>query len=99
MVESSTLNANASINFQDDWIVDYGCGHHLTGDESKFFSLQPHIENEAMVIADKIVHKFENEGIVIVNGGYNNSITLDNVFHVPRMKKNLFLVSNAMDVG
>lgn len=34
-----------------------------------------------------------------MKGGGNNFITLDNVFHVPRLKKNLFLVSNAMDVG
>ncbi|KAJ6822456.1 uncharacterized protein M6B38_389250 [Iris pallida] len=38
----------SSVNFQDDWIVDSGCGHHLTGDESKFTNLQPHKGNEAI---------------------------------------------------
>ncbi|XP_077237257.1 uncharacterized protein LOC143878926 [Tasmannia lanceolata] len=36
MAETTTVGALASINFEDDWIVDSGCGHHLTGDESKF---------------------------------------------------------------
>ncbi|PRQ29813.1 putative RNA-directed DNA polymerase [Rosa chinensis] len=99
MVESSTLNAMASINFQNDWIVDSGCGHHLTGDESKFSKLQPHIGNEAMVTADNTVHKVENEGTVVINDGGNDSITLNNVFHVPGMKKNLFSVPNAVDAG
>lgn len=30
MVEHTTVDAIASINFEDDWIVDSGCGHHLT---------------------------------------------------------------------
>ena len=47
MAETKSVDALASINFEDDWIVDSGCGHHLTGDQSKFSSLQEYIGNEA----------------------------------------------------
>ncbi|KAM1031938.1 hypothetical protein ACFX2I_035575 [Malus domestica] len=98
LAETSTIDAMA-INFKDEWIVDSGCGHHLTGDESKFVHLQPHKGNEAMVTADNTVHQVEKEGTVIINDGGNDSITLKNVFHVPGMKKNLFSVPNAVDAG
>ncbi|CAM8920044.1 unnamed protein product [Rhodiola kirilowii] len=74
MVESTTLDALTSINFKDDWIVDSGCGHHLTGDESKFAKIQPHVGNETMVTADNTVHKVENEGTVIIKDGVPNFV-------------------------
>jgi len=89
----------ASINFEDDWIVDSGCGHHLTGDQSKFSSLQEYNGNEAIVTADNTVHQVENEGTIVINGNQEDSITLNSVFHVPGMKKNLFSVANVVDAG
>ncbi|XP_020262560.1 uncharacterized protein LOC109838540 [Asparagus officinalis] len=74
-------------------------GSYDSSDESKFSILQPHTGNEAMVTADNTVHKVENEGTVVINDGCNDSITLNNVFHVPGMKKKLFSVPNAVDTG
>lgn len=67
MAESSTLNAMASVNFQNGWIVDSDCGHHLRGDESKFLKLQSQNDNEVIVTADNTVHKVENEGTIVIN--------------------------------
>jgi len=99
VAETKSVDALASINFEDDWIVDSGCGHHLTGDQSKFSSLKEYNGNEAIVTADNTVHQVENEGIIVINGKQEDSITLNNVFHVPGMKKNLFSVANVVDAG
>ena len=39
----------------------------------------------------------ENEGTVIINGRQEDCITLNSVFHVPCMKKNLFSIVNVVD--
>ena len=40
VVETKYVDALASINLENDWMVDSGCGHHLTEDQSKFSSPQ-----------------------------------------------------------
>ena len=99
VAETKFVDALASMNFEDDWIVDSSCGHHLTGDQSKFSSLQEYNGNEAIVTVDNTVHQVENEGTIIINGKQEDSITLNSVSHVPSMKKNLFSVANAVDAG
>jgi len=99
VMETKSVDALASINFEDDWIVDSGCGHHLTGDQSKFSSLKEYNRNEVIVTADNTIHQVENEGTIVINGKQEDFITLNSVFHVPSMKKNLFSVANAVDDG
>jgi len=38
-----------------------------------------------------------NKGLVVINGKQKDSITLNSVFHVPDMKKNIFSIANATD--
>lgn len=78
--------------------MDSGCGHHLTGDDSKFTSLQKHEGNEAILTADNTVYPVEKEGTIIINNG-GDPITMKSVYHVPGMRKNLFSVANAVDAG
>ena len=78
--------------------MDSGCGHHLTGDQSKFSNLQEYNGNEAIVTIDNTVHQVENEGTIVINGKQEDSITLNSVFHVLGMKKNLFSIANAVDL-
>ncbi|KAK0599903.1 hypothetical protein LWI29_009709 [Acer saccharum] len=102
LVENTTVNANtmASINFEKDWIIDFSCGYHLIGDESNFSSFKKYKENHAIVIADNPIHHVEKEGSVVFNdGGGDNEITINHVYHVPKVKKNLFFVANAVDYG
>lgn len=99
VAETRQVDALASINFEDDWIVDSGCGHHLTGETSKFSSIQQYNGCEAIVTADNTVHPVKSEGTIVINGGDEDPITLKSVFHVPGMKKNLFSVANAVDAG
>ena len=68
-------------------------------DQSKFSSLQEHNGNKAIVTADNTVHRVENEGTIVINGKQEYSITLNSVFHVPSMKKNIFSLANVVDAG
>ena len=56
MVETTTDDAMASINFKNDWIVDSGCGHHLTSDCSKFSKFCHSEGKDDIVMTDNIVH-------------------------------------------
>jgi len=87
----------ASINFERDWIVDSGCGHHLTGDQSKFSTFREYNRHDVIVTADNTVHNMEKEGTVVINEKQKDTITLNSVFHIPGMKKNLFSVANVVD--
>ncbi|KAL3522092.1 hypothetical protein ACH5RR_014926 [Cinchona calisaya] len=79
VAEAKSIDALASINFEDEWIVDSGCGHHLTGDDSKFSNLHDYNGKYAIVTADNSVHSVSKEGKVIIDGKDNNPITLNSV--------------------
>ncbi|GAB2267964.1 hypothetical protein Dimus_002941 [Dionaea muscipula] len=68
---TSQVKAMAALNF-DDRIVDSECGHHLTRNGYKFYSLHRHKGNKAFITADNTIHHVEKEGSVI------NPITLTN---------------------
>ncbi|KAG6470352.1 hypothetical protein ZIOFF_071420 [Zingiber officinale] len=77
MAENKTMDAMNSINFDKDWIVDSGCGHHLIGDDRKFSNIQQYSGRQAIVIADNTVHQVKNQGTVIINGKHQDSIMLE----------------------
>jgi len=54
VVERKSVDALASINFENDWIVDSSCDHHLNGDQPKFSSLQEYDGNEAKVTTNTV---------------------------------------------
>ncbi|KAG6492870.1 hypothetical protein ZIOFF_047838 [Zingiber officinale] len=83
----------------NEWIVDSGCGHHLTGDESTFSCSQLHDSGKGIITADNTIHKIQKEGTVVIDNNSGESITLNSVYHVPGIQKNLFSVANAVDAG
>jgi hypothetical protein len=99
MAGTTMIDALSSIDYKNDWVVDSGCRHHLTGDESKFSSFRDYKGNDAIVTVDNSIHTVEKEGVVTIKGNGDEKITLKSVFQVPEMKTNLFLVVNAVDAG
>ncbi|KAG6532973.1 hypothetical protein ZIOFF_006833 [Zingiber officinale] len=83
----------------NEWIVDSSCGHHLTGDESTFSCSQLHDSGKGIITADNTIHKIQKEGTVVIDNNRGESITLNSVYHVPGIQKNLFSVANAVDAG
>lgn len=97
MAKTTTIDTTTSINFDNNWIVDYSCSHYLIGDDSKFSSFRHHLEKESIIIADNTIHSIEKEGIIIISDKENDSITPNNMFYIPSMKENLFSMVNAVD--
>jgi len=57
VAETRAIDAMTSINFERDWIVDSGCGHHLTeNDESKFFDFHKYNGRDVIVTTNNTVH-------------------------------------------
>ncbi|KAG7551025.1 Zinc finger CCHC-type [Arabidopsis thaliana x Arabidopsis arenosa] len=98
-VEAATSSTSTPKKVENNWIVDSGCSHHITGDEKLFSSLQRHDGKEAIITADNSIHHVEKEGTVVIKGDDGSPITLENVYHVPGVKKNLLSVVNAVDSG
>lgn len=99
MARATTVDALTLINFENDWIVDMGCGHHLTGNESKFSSFRDYKGNDIIVTVDNFIHPIEKEGVVTIKSDEYDHITLNSMFQVPDMKKNHFSVTNVIDSG
>lgn len=99
MADSSSTDVLDSIDFEKDWIIDWGCGHHLTGNESKFSSLHRHAGNKAIITTDNTVHPVKKEGSVVLNDQNCDAIALKSIFHVPGVNKYLLSVANVVDSG
>lgn len=97
MVEHTTVDTITSINFEDDWIVDSSCSHHLTKNDSKFSTFCHYDGNDDIITTNNTVHLVE-QGVVTISSG-DDRITLDSIVQVTGMIKNLFSVSIAVDVG
>lgn len=96
---SRTQSFRCCLSIFASTLFDSGCGHHLIGDESKFSKFWNYNGNDAIITADNSVHPVEKEGIVTIQGDGDDDITLDSIFQVVGMKKNLFSVSNAVGSG
>ncbi|KAG6483226.1 hypothetical protein ZIOFF_059868 [Zingiber officinale] len=69
------------------------------GDESTFSCSQLHDSGKGIITADNTIHKIQKEGTVVIDNNRGESITLNSVYHVPGIQKNLFSVANAVDAG
>ena len=58
------------------------------------------MRNHAIVTVENPVHHVEKDGsIVVSDGGGDSEITINHMYHVPKVKKNLFSVANDVDYG
>lgn len=94
-------HGNVSIDYEKEWIVDSGCSHHATGDASLLSSVRRHDGGRAIVTADNSVHPVVNEGKlnIKVNNTNCDNISIDDVYHVPGLKKNLLSVPQITKSG
>ncbi|XP_048228241.1 uncharacterized protein LOC125369515 [Ricinus communis] len=91
--------ANASIDYSKDWIVDYDCSHHATRHDSLLSNVRPHYGNKAIVTANNSLHPVVNEGQFDVKKDISNAgvVSLEDVYRVPGLKKNLASFSQIAD--
>ena len=53
---ASLTRLSESIDYENDWIVDYGCSHHATRDVKLLSNVRPHEGKRVIVTADKSLH-------------------------------------------
>ncbi|XP_022157658.1 serine/arginine-rich splicing factor RS2Z32-like [Momordica charantia] len=81
-------------------IIDSGCSHHATGN-SLLSEVRTHHGRRVIATADNSLHPVVEEGRVNVENDAPNigGISLEDVYHVPGLKKNLVSVSQITDSG
>ncbi|KAH7854836.1 hypothetical protein Vadar_018221 [Vaccinium darrowii] len=89
-----------AINYNDDWIVDSGCSNHMTGDKKKLSNLSAYKGDRVVVTANNSKLPITHIGKTVINPRFSPSeVKLQDVYHVPGMKKNLLSVSQLTSSG
>ncbi|KAE8679378.1 hypothetical protein F3Y22_tig00111402pilonHSYRG01323 [Hibiscus syriacus] len=95
-----TVTTPERIDYKNDWIVDSGCSNHMTGDKQKLQNLSEYNGGRVVVTADNSRLPITHIGKTIVTPRYNtNQVQLQDVYHVPGMKKNLLSVAQLTSSG
>ncbi|KAK3023537.1 hypothetical protein RJ639_044891 [Escallonia herrerae] len=98
---NTSATFSAPVNYEKEWIIDSGCSHHVTGNDSLFLELHQHSGDKMIITADNSVHPVEKEGNVCIalERLKEDDIVLSNVYHVPGLRKNLVSVSQITNSG
>lgn len=90
--------SDQSFKNKKEWIIDSGCSHHVTGNDSVFTEVRQHHGERIIVTSDNYAYPVAKEGVVKIRGD-NMHIRLDDVYNVPGLKKNLVSVSQINNSG
>lgn len=78
------------INYEEDLIVDTGCSNHKTGDKDKLANLTEYKASCVVVTASNSRLAISHVGQTKITPRFKSEeVELENVMHVPGMKKNL----------
>ncbi|KAH0732943.1 hypothetical protein KY289_004131 [Solanum tuberosum] len=96
-----TTTISKSIDHENDWIVDSGCANHMTGDKKQ------KLQNPSVYKGSRVVVTANDSRLLIAHIGKTafslqhgtNQMSLQNVYHVPGIKKNLLSVSQLTTYG
>ncbi|KAL3529034.1 hypothetical protein ACH5RR_008356 [Cinchona calisaya] len=95
----TTVSTNP-INYNVDWIIDFGCSNHMTGGQKKLRNLREYKGGRVVVTADNSRLQITHIGNTTILPRYNShQVELQHVYHVPGMKKNLLSVSQLIASG
>ncbi len=83
--------APSAVNYKDDWIVDFRCSNHMTGDTGKLLDMMKYTRSRVVVTTDNSKLPITHIGNTVVVPQFNShQVQLQNVYHV---QKNLLSVS------
>ncbi|GLJ51639.1 hypothetical protein SUGI_1097500 [Cryptomeria japonica] len=74
----------AKIEDKDEWVLDNGCLHNMTGDKGKFLSLQE-FDRGLVRFGDDIACMIKGKGTISLDGKNNT----ENVYYVEGLRHNL----------
>ncbi|KAK4492038.1 hypothetical protein RD792_002828 [Penstemon davidsonii] len=90
------------LDYEKDWIIDSGCSNHMTGDKDKLQKISAYKGSRVVVTANNSKLPIAHIGNTVVSPHYSataNEMLLQNVYHVPGMKKNLLSVAQLTSSG
>ncbi|KAL4279785.1 hypothetical protein GQ457_03G014780 [Hibiscus cannabinus] len=70
-------------NCEEEWIIDSGCSHHVTGNDELLSDLRQHKGERVIITADNSAYPVAQEGVVKIGMDEKNVVKLNDVFHVP----------------
>ncbi|KAL4352591.1 hypothetical protein GQ457_06G020380 [Hibiscus cannabinus] len=95
-----TTTMSDKIDYENDWIVDSGCSNHMTGDKEKLLNMSEYKGSRVVVTANNSKLPIAHVGNTVVSPQNNDTeMPLQNVYHVPGMKKNLLSVAQLTSAG
>ncbi|KAA0036703.1 pol polyprotein [Cucumis melo var. makuwa] len=77
------------VNNSKEWWVDTGATHHIYANKNMFTSYVSVSNGEQLFMGNFSMSKVEGQGKVILKMTSEKELTLNNVFHVPDIRKNL----------
>ncbi|XP_010495661.1 PREDICTED: uncharacterized protein LOC104772784 [Camelina sativa] len=72
-----------------EWYYDTGATTHICSDRTMFTTYVHNKSNEQLFMGNKVMSKIEGKGKVVLKLTSDRELTLQNVKHVPDMRKNL----------
>lgn len=92
---------NALIDYSKDWIVDYGCSHHATGNIYLPSHVRLYYGKNVIMTTDNSLHLVVKEGHFNVTKNASNvdDVSLKDVYHVLSLKKNIASVFQITNSG
>ena len=72
-----------------EWWVDTGATRHICANKDMFTSYVPVSSGEQLFMGNSSTSKVEGQGKVILKMTSGKELTLNNVLHVPHIRKNL----------
>nr|CAD1818376.1 unnamed protein product [Ananas comosus var. bracteatus] len=96
----TTIENPREVNYSTDWIIDSGYSNHMTGDRDKLLSTTEYKGGRVVVTANNSKLPITHIGKTIITPRFSpHQVQLQNVYHVPGMKKNLLSVSQLTASG
>ncbi|KAF2287872.1 hypothetical protein GH714_003053 [Hevea brasiliensis] len=84
---------------RDEWIIDSGCSHHVTRNDSLLSEVRQHKGERVIVTTDNSAYPVAKEGVVKIGMDDKSMVKLNDIFHVPGLKRNLVSVSQITNSG
>lgn len=84
----------AKVEEKDEWVIDSSCLHHMTGDKSKFMSMERY-DGGIVRFGDDKAHVIYGKGSISFDGKHNT----DGVLYVQGLKHNILSVGQIVDKG
>jgi len=100
--EELAIKATTSkqVEYEKDWIVDSGCSNHMTGDKEKLQNLSEYKGSRVVVTTNNSKLPIAHIGNMVVSPQHGDTeVPLQNVYHVPGMRKNLLSVAQLTSSG